>query len=377
MHFPNGIIGSNIPSLQTDYWTKPDGEFHKLGQWPKPTSLRAETRYRNFEGQHDFPIATRYLIHIVATGGTAPTFFDDQDMWAWLDIEFGTSNSFEGESFTVPFLPRCFVQIHHTETLEELQVPGTSVAARWFNSRGFYTTFWEWSDQGGIKFKPDINTEEKAADHRRDQNNDYGYTDVEIELYAVSECYEFPNHPDLDPGMAAFDGSTAYISLSQLMTFTNNPFRIACEVRLNQTANHWPILGKEAVGGFMGMRGADIIFGNLTLPTSWTPVTDVWLTWVYEFEPVTQLQHKLTIAGVVVRDSTNSRQFPTFNNLGVYKHGVGGTLWADMDMRDLKIETGTPGNYTTLLEMPLRDNALDLGPQANHGTTFNMPLPSI
>jgi hypothetical protein len=48
-----------------------------------------------------------------------------------------------------------------------------------------------------------------------------------------------------------------------------------------------------------------------------------------------------------------------------------------MDIRDLKIETGTPGDYETLLDMPLRTNALDIGPNENHGTTFNMDLPSV
>jgi hypothetical protein len=193
-------------------------------------------------------------------------------------------------------------------------------------------------------------------------------------LFAVADCYEFDRLP---PEFASLNGADAYIELTDLMSFANSPFKMACEIRLNQTVNHWPILGRDGTGGFFGMEGDDIVFGNLQLDTSWEPITDTWFTWVYEFEPVTQLQHKLTIAGTVVKDATHSRQSPPFDMIGVYKHGVSGTLWADMDIRDLKIETGTPGDYETLLDMPLRVNALDVGPNANHGTTFNMRLPSV
>jgi hypothetical protein len=197
---------------------------------------------------------------------------------------------------------------------------------------------------------------------------------LKCELFSVSECYVFEEE---DVGMASFNGTDAYIQLTDLMTFANNPFKMSAEIRLNQTVNHWPILGRQGTGGFFGMEGDDIVFGNLQLDTSWTPVTDVWFTWVYEFEPSTQLQHKLTIAGTVVKDGTHSRQFTPFDTIGVYKQGVSGTLWADMDVRDLKIETGTPGDYETLLDMPLRANALDVGPNANHGTPFNMDLPAV
>lgn len=371
-HFPNQIIGSNIPAQQTAYWIKPDGEFHKISQWPQPQSLRAETRYRNFEGQHDFPIATRYLIHIVATGGTAPTFFEDQDMWAWIDITFGTSDSFEGESWFVPFLPRCFIQIHHAETLEHLQVPGTSFAARWFNSRGFFTTFWEWSDQGGVKFKPDINTKEKPADDRIDQNNDYGYTDVEIEAYAVSECYEFPADPTLPEAAAAFNGSDSYIRLTNNIPRLDVPFIISADIRLHDVTSFWPLFGLDGTGGFTGMDENDSIFGFLRLVTTWVPVLDVWFNWRFEFEQVSQLNYRTYIDDVLVDETTGGRQFSHRNTIGVYRHGVSGTIWANMDVKNLKLLTGAVPSTDVALDMPLQVDALDHGPLENHGTPFNI-----
>lgn len=177
--------------------------------------------------------------------------------------------------------------------------------------------------------------------------------------------------------MASFNGTDAYIQLGDLGSFPFNPFKISCEIRLNQTANHWPVLGRDGAGGFCGMRDDNIVFGSFEIDTSWTPVTDVWFPWVFEFEWPDLLKYKLKIGGSTVWNSVQVRQNFPMDTIGVYKHGISGTLWADMDMRDLKIETGSPSSPVTLIDMPLRENALDLGPNANHGTTFNMVLPSV
>jgi hypothetical protein len=371
-HFPNQIIGSNIPSQQTDYWIKPDGEFHKISQWPHPGSLRAETRYRNFDGQHDFPIATRYLVHIVATGGTAPTFFDDQDMWAWIDIDSGTVNNFEGESWFNPFLPRSFLQINHVETLETLQVPGTSLICQWFNSRGFYTVSYEWSDQGGVKFKPDVNTKDKPPDLRIPQNNDYGYTDVEIEVYAVSECYVFPADPTLPEQSAAFNGSDSYIKLTQNIPVLSNPFKMSADIRLHDTTGHWPLFGFDGSGGFTGGNEDDVLFGLLTIPTTWVPVLDVWFNWRFEFEQHLQLNYRVYVDDVQVAERTFGRQFGNRNTIGVYKHGVSGTIWANIDVKNLTLLTGVVPSSDVALLMPLAFDAQDHGPLENHGEAFNI-----
>lgn len=376
MPFPNGIIGENIPELQTDYWVKPDGEFHKIAQWPRPLSLRAEGRFRHFEGQHDYPIATRYLIHLVATGGTAPTFFPDVDMWAWLDMDLGGDSDFQGETFPKPFLPRCELFLHHTETLEHLQVPGTSLVAQWFNSRGFHSWFYEWSDQGGIKFKPDINTEEKPPDLRVLQNNDFGFTDQSCEVYAVSECYEFPNHPDFDPGFADFNGIDGYISLTNDITQFNLAHVIDVDVRLFSPLDFWPVLGRDNNGGFIGMEGPFFIFGALKVFTAFVADVGRWYNWRVEFEQPDLLKVKLFIDDVEMSSNIISRLNSPFNVLGVWRRTQPQELWAQADFRNLKILNGTAPSTDVVLDMPLLVNALDLGPLANHGTTHNMELPS-
>jgi hypothetical protein len=293
-------------------------------------------------------------------------------MWVWLDISSGSENNFEGESWFVPFLPRCFMQINHLETLEELQVPGTSIAARWFNSRGFFTTTFEWPDQGGVKFKPDVNTEEKPADVRVDQNNDYGYTDVEIEVYAVSECYDFPADPSLPPAAAAFNGTDSYIRLTENIPRLDVPFIISADIRLHDVTSFWPLFGLDGTGGFTGMDEDDVLFGFLRIDTTWVPVLDVWFNWRFEFEQQLQLNYRTYIDDALVDESTFGRQFSHRNTVGVYKHGVSGTRWANMDVKNLKLLIGSVPSSDVALDMPLAVDAQDHGPLENHGEAFNI-----
>jgi hypothetical protein len=371
----------NKPSqAELDFWQYVDGtKTHLIKRWPRSNTPRVNCFFRFNKGPGPtFPLASRmgfwYRDHGLSWDETA----DDLKAFGWFDWEargeghLGVTIPENADGYSAEITLKeydlgeptfhkgidCEIVLSHAtfgEQKQEGRFSDVPVFVPWrynMNTREhFGVLIWEWVD-----WIPGPGTR------------------LHCDIFAVTECYPFARLP---PEMASLDGSSAYIKLNDLMTFVSDPFRLSCELRLNQTIDHWPILGRDGTGGFMGMKDDDIIFGNLTLPTSWTPVTDTWVTWVYEFEPETQLQHKLTIAGTVVRDSTNSRQFPAFNTIGVYKHGVSGTLWADMDIRDLKIETGTPGDYTTLLDMPLRENALDAGPQANHGTTFNMALPSV
>jgi hypothetical protein len=194
------------------------------------------------------------------------------------------------------------------------------------------------------------------------------------QLFAASECYEFPED---DIGHAAMNGVDAYIKLDNPLGAINFDFVIELDVRLNQTVNHWPVFGVQGTGGFIGMQGADLIVGAAQRTTSWTPVTDVWFNWRLEFEQQSQLNYELFIDDVKVLDTVTNRLNFQPNTIGVYKQGVPGTLWADADFKNLKVRTGDAPSSDVRLDMPLIENALDLGPLANNGTTFNMPLPSV
>lgn len=370
-----------IPSIE-DYefwkWERLNGT-RLVGKWPHPNTPRVDCRFRiKHTSPTLIPLASRWgIVYYQRTLDYDPSFSDRNGI-GWFDFEtrgdnkIGVTTPADQNGFTVE------VEVCSKDELDALLGPGVEMEVTVDHpSFGRIKQVGEWLNHpDAVNWLYNMNTNFWHGSGRWSVYEvDPGWPfDLEIDIWAVNECYPFVQTP---VGMAAFNGSDAYIKLDNLMSFANNPFRLSCEVRLNQTANHWPILGRDGTGGFFGMEDDDIVFGNLQLDTSWTPVQDEWVTWVYEFEPSTQLQHKLSIAGTVVKDATHSRQSTPFNTIGVYKQGVSGTLWADMDLRNLKIEAGTPGSYTTLLDMPLLENALDAGPEENHGTTFNMELPSV
>ena len=180
-----------------------------------------------------------------------------------------------------------------------------------------------------------------------------------------------------DPvGFAAFNGTDSYIVLTQDIPTLNVAFKLEAEICLHNVTTFWPIFGKEAVGGFLGMDNSDMIFANEIFATSWVPVLDTWFKFRFEFEQTSQLQYKLFIDDVEVLDVVGFRQNLNFINLGVFRHNDPGVIWGDFDMRFLKLQMGDAGNLVTALEMPLIENALDLSVNANHGTPFNMDLPS-
>jgi len=198
--------------------------------------------------------------------------------------------------------------------------------------------------------------------------------DLEIDIWAVNECFPFVQS---DVGFAAMNGTDAYIALTRPIAQTNNPFVVQADIQWNSVTEQ-PFFGIGGTGGFGGMRvNDDMTWGNLRRPTTFTPTLGQWYAWRLEFEQNGQLRYDMFIDGGNIWGQVTNRQFLNFNRLGVYKQGVGGALWSDILMRDLKWFTGAAPSTFVELDMPLRANALDLSVGANHGTTFNMDLPSV
>jgi hypothetical protein len=376
MHAPNGILGFDLPDKQTDYWILPDGEPHKIGQWPKSGSLRAETRYRRHEKQLNFPMATRYLVHFHNEGVGDPPVPPDLDVWFWVDISGGSAGRYEGQSELGPFEPRINFLLTEEPDLFGPQNPGVQLIVEVFHAATVFSTTYKWHDAAATSFVNPIQTLTNPPTLRNGLPPPAKSTTRFTDVFGLSECYDFPLHPDLDPGFAAFNGVDAYISLTQNTPNFNAPFVLQADVRLHDVTSFWPIFGKEGTGGFVGMDGDDLIFVILILDTDWVPVLDTWFNWRLEFEQETQLGYKLFIDDVEVMHRTTNRVFAQLNNLGVYRHNSDPTIWANMDMKNLKILTGDPPSTDVKLDMPLIVNALDSGPLENHGTTFNMDLPS-
>jgi hypothetical protein len=190
----------------------------------------------------------------------------------------------------------------------------------------------------------------------------------------MSECYTFHDE-DLQAISAEFNGVDSYIRLDHDLKRVNSPFIMSARIRLHSPDDFWPVLGTDGSGNFCGMEGSDTIFGAHRLSTTWSPLLNEWFDWRLEFEQVSANNLRTFINDVQVDESTIIRQQMALNTLGVYKHGVSGTLWAHMDMKDFKYLSGDAPSTVVEAHLPLRVNALDLGPDENHGETFEMDLP--
>lgn len=376
MPHPNQILGFDLPQQQIDYWLLPQGQPHKISRWPTNGSLRSDTRYRRFTNQFNFPVATRYLVHFHFEDNPPPGPSPDIDVWFWVDINLGSGANYQGESALDPIVPRCTFTLTEEEELIPSGFPGVQLIVEVFHAETTFSTTYQWLDDFGHPFVNPINTNDHPPDFENGQppgEEDPGrFTDV----WGVSECYDFPVDPESGPGFAAFNGVDAYISLTQVTPNFNAPFVLSADIRLHDVTTFWPIFGKEGTGGFVGMDEDDLIFVILVLDTDWVPVLDTWFNWRLEFEQETQLGYKLFIDDVQVMSRTTNRVFAQLNNLGVYRHNSSPTIWANMDMKNLRLLTGIVPSQDVSLDMPLSLNARDLGPLENHGTTFNMPLPS-
>lgn len=330
-----------------------------------------------------FPYSSRYFIEyrgwIDAPGLGDP----DIHRTAWLDLNVVTPGVLIfGQTVKDP-VSDAFLQfsIKEVSNLPFFSGPGREMVFHLFDTpqRQVRVTA-EFSDVGGGGLRWNANHGNSVS---RGGSNFTGplwpWEDNRFEWYPVPECYTFPPAGvTIDgPGHAEFNGIDSYIALDQIISGWNTPHIMQADIRLHDVTTFWPILGREAVGGFHGMDDNDIVFCTSTLITTWTPILDTWVKWRYEFEQTGQLQHQLFIDDVSVFNSPGNRQFCVFGNLGVYKHNIAGTIWGNFDMRNLKIWQGAAPSTDVILDMPLQVNALDHGPLGNNGTPFNMDLPAV
>jgi hypothetical protein len=353
--------------------------FVPVALWPHPNTLRINPRYRCIETQPTMiRLASRYGLYYHLFN--LPYSEDPQELFGfwWGDLlvkgdnHIGVTTEENKDGYTLD------IDVKHFESLPFAAEPGYEFKTTWhkagLNSRSFTEEFP--TSFPGNKWRHNMNT--KFTAQEGDSHWEFPPQPVVTQftsiLFAVNECFLFPKLP---VGFASFNGINAYIELTESLGMLDQPFKISADIRLHNTTGFWPLIGRDGQGGFLGMDDNDTIFGFLRLVTSWTPVLDVWFNWRFEFEQVSQLNYRTFIDDVQVDETTGGRQFSLWDILGVYKHGVSGTIWSDMDVKNLKILTGDVPSTDVLLDMPLEKNALDVGPNLNHGTTFNMDLPSV
>jgi hypothetical protein len=359
---------------------------YKVPTWPAPNSARIDPAYRwVISTPNCVPRASRYFF----TG--APNGFDIGQVGI-IDMFPSGGMLMNGQTPINPDGRQVFLECSGfaPPDVGPQGVPGMYVTFLWTRvgftpTRATYWNVLPWlgppqHDMGPSQTNfgiPDTHRWNLQVDQLGENPDFDAFWSTNFGWKTISACnLDLPGTPVVDDLFAEFNGIDSYISLDQLMTGFNSSFIMSARIRLHDTTVFWPILGREGTGGFFGMDDADLIFGTLRLATSWTPVLDEWFDWRYEFEQSLQLKHQLFINDIEVMNRTTNRQFSTFDNLGVYKHGVSGTLWGNFDMQNLRITSGVPPSPILVGDWPLTVNALDIGPSANHGTPFNMDLPA-
>jgi hypothetical protein len=362
-----------------DFWRGLSQGGHKVAKWPHSNTVRIDPRFRVSRTHFSvLPLASRWgFWYKPIVPGWDP---EDPDNYAfgWFDMEVRDLDHIGLTAAQNEWGYAMEVDIKSVASLRLFPtLPGIEVTIDLIHADGTLKQFGNWPfNTSFLDFQYNIDTKERAATPgwSLEVPTPPGMALKIIEMFAVSECYLFPEE---EVGMAEFNGVDAYVSLDHNLKTVNQDFRLSADIRLHDVTTFWPVFGIEGAGGFVGMDGADTIFGAFRRPTTWTPVLDTWFNWRLEFEQVSQLNLRTFIDDVLVDESTISRQQMALNTVGVYRHGVSGTIWANMDVKNLKYFSGGPPSNDVELDMPLLANALDIGPDQNHGTTFNMDLPDV
>lgn len=365
---------------EKEFWEFTKGTFfHFVAKWPHPNTPRIDCRFRVKNARPTLiPLASRWGFYSSDGFLTWTPLNPPYNLFGWWDAEVRADNRIGFTSEVSPTGWLLDVNIRGLDDLEFLGGPGIEIehvtthptfgssrkVSEWPVELGI-PRFWYNQNTNFFRTNPTWTITEESQNWPQAWNP---------WIFAVDECYPFKPFP---VGMAAMNGTDSYISLDHNIPRLDVPFKISADIRLHNVTSFWPLFGLDNSGGFTGMDEDDTIFGFLRIGTTWVPVLDVWFNWRFEFEQVSQLNYRTFIDDVQVDESTFGRQFSHRNMLGVYKHGVSGTIWADMDVKNLKLTIGDVPSTNVVLDMPLIDNALDLSPDANHGTTFGMDLPSV
>lgn len=369
------------PSIEDlDFWKIEGGTlFHQVSQWPHPNTPRVNCRFR-VKGSRPtlIPLASRW--GFFSTDGFTPynPLTPPYAIFGWSDAEVRADNHI---GFTIPESPDGWavdVNIKGKDVLDAEGGPGIELEqVTTHTTFGQLRTVSEWPlSFGSSSFRYNQNTwflrpNPTWTIYENSQNWPQFWDPW---IFAVDECYPFKLTP---VGMAAMNGTDAYIALDQQIPLEGGPSFFEADVRLRQT--DWnPFLAPAVQQSQIAILGTDGTYGARRLDLPDLPAFDVWFKYRIEFEWSSglQLNYKAWIDDVLQDELTGARVFIRARNIGVRTHS-GTPVWGDFDIKNLLFKRGSFASPVTILDMPLIENALDLGPSANHGTTFNMALPSV
>lgn len=359
---------------------------NRVPSWPHPNSSRVDARYRMGIGEGlPFPRPSRFLFRLTPYL-PAPTV-----LWGWVDLSVNTTDHFVADT-GLDALGRkvTFELIQNYDPFLPLTDINQWLDFKWTYSRvGFDDVWFNWryhtsiANQGPVPVMAAlqevvdvsyvyttnlpfvINTDWTSPNGRLAWNWD-----------PMSECYDLIPPPPAEE-FANFNGVDAELLLDSLTGNWGTTWQWSGDFYFRSLTNaHITILsaGSAVISGVSPTQGyardKTVNHGgsvplnewvNIRLERNWSePATGKLKIWVNGVEKgqniTTQPNMNMDVIG-----APRPTAIPTF---------------ADLNMKNFKLETGTAATPLVRLNMPLQLNACDAGPLGNDGTTVNMSLPS-
>ncbi|GAG93458.1 unnamed protein product, partial [marine sediment metagenome] len=196
------------------------------------------------------------------------------------------------------------------------------------------------------------------------------------EWFPLSECYNpLPGPPVED--YASFNGVDSALTLDHLTGNWGTTWQWSGDFYFRSLTNaHITILaaGAAVISGISPTQGYardKTVNHGLSVPLNeWVNIR-LERNWS---EPGTG-KLKIWVNGVEKGQNITSMPNMNMDTIGGVRPTIIPTV-ANLDMRNFKLEIGTPGLPVIKLDLPLQVNACDDGPLGNDGTTVNMQLAS-
>lgn len=365
---------------ELDFWQfKPTGFLPLIPHWPKPNSARVNCFFLMKDTFPAFiPIAGRYGFYFTEVGTEWDPTKEDTNEFAALDFQGIGPNHVRG---VLGQSPAGFDVTIDIEALPDLPIingdgiRATVVADHAQHGTQTVTGIW---DRLPLRqnwfYNQNTDLQLPTGNWQFENDPQWNIPLLLPHIFAAHDCYGFPR--DMEE-FARFNGVDAFIDLSFSTGVDSGPFRISCDMRLqDRIAN--PILAFQSANSGYQTIGEALFWGPVEIANNFMPANDVWFNLVTEFEWELgqQLTYQVFVDDVLAKQTTTNRQFFNISQLGKRNSGPS-AVFGHFDMRNLFWERGTFASPVVELDMKLMLNALDDGPTGNHGTTFNMQLPSV
>lgn len=359
------------------YWILPGGTLPLISKWPHAGSNRVNCL---FHLEHGKPknywvwSASRWAVEIESH--TAPFEFKYR---GWLDVEPVGQNHLFGSTGYNSDGWECTLDIQAYDPAPQFTFPGVVTIQRWqHETQPFYwqSTLWfiDFFGQGWEEQMTLI--EDNATYQEYDTNPQVGGQVVGWYGRAMPECFSFPTL-SAGPGFAEGNGVDAYIQMDTETIDAVNRWRWEADVYLRSYANAHVMVNSISGARITGINETLAYWRSINIPYSPPVPLNEWHHIAVERSwqsPVGALM-KIFVDGQERGSAVRGNPSNKFDGILGARDVVPKT-YANMDIKNLILMTGSPEAPLILLNMPMIDNACQSPPQSNNGTTHNMALPS-